>query len=851
MGKRLIVAEKKSVGQEIANILNCREKVDGARKGDNDIVTWARGHLVGLCNPEDIDDKYKEWKSEDLPIFPEPFRLQVSKDGEKQFNIVKAWMLDPEIDSVVCATDAGREGELIFRYIYLLAGCTKPVERLWISSLTYSAIKKGFENLKSSSEYDALYQSARCRSEADWLIGMNGSRAFAIANEKRGLSVGRVTSPTLAILVERELEIRDFKPEKYCELIISYGGWEGRMVNQEREDDPETRSRFSLDQKIKLQSFAVGNHTEARVIFAESIEETFPPLQLYDLTSLQRDANRLYNYSSKYTLDMAQNLYEKKAITYPRTDSRYLSTDINSTLIKRLESLCTGVWEEYARQALQSERDLFGRFILDKGVSDHHAIIPTGEAKEMEKWSKGEQNIYDLIARRFIGMFLSDRVVKKQTIRTHIDSAEFLSSGEKVVSEGWSAVDRSHKSSARELPDLSEGDVVRVKSMRVREDQTKPPAPHTEASLLYAMEHAGKIAGDETEESQETEYGIGTPATRAGIIEKLFEKGMAERKGRALVPTNYGIRLIDILPDYICSPQMTGEWEARLAHISKGEEKPEAFMSDIRDLTSKLVKSGVEKGDQGLRDVNVVGICPLCGKKVREYTDAYYCEKKECGFRRIWKARKGYHPTLSSSTMQELLAKGEAKTDKGVYTIIKTEPYISFERVENPKPEFNALRKLIFDYGLEPVNKVPSGGALWFEGTRSDETLRDFASDCSDIGCPLQFAKDAKALKHKSGWYLEVKPQYIESFQSAFKQENAKKEDNTANTAGDDYILNLVKKYGFEYIDKRDKKGGLWIIAGEEEAKEFVKKCKGLNIIWTFAPNGSRSTKHRPGWYCR
>ena len=851
MGKRLIVAEKKSVGQELAKTLNCREKADGAIIGDNDIVTWARGHLVELCEPEALDEKYKEWKSEDLPIFPDPFRLQVSRDGEKQFNIIKTWMNYPEIDSIVCATDAGREGELIFRYIYQLAGCKKPVERLWISSLTYSAIKKGFENLKSSSEYDNLYQSARCRSEADWLIGMNGSRAFAIANEKRGLSVGRVTSPTLAILVDRELERRNFRPEEYCELVISYDGWEGRMINPDKKDDPEKWSRFAVTQKADLQTFASAQHMKARVVLSDSIEETIPPLQLYDLTSLQRDANRLYNYSSKYTLDMAQNLYEKKAITYPRTDSRYLSADIKSTLNKRLESLCNGVWDVYARQALQSERNLFGRFINDGRVTDHHAIIPTGEAKEMEKWSKGEQHVYDLISRRFIGMFFADRVVSRQTVRTCIDDAEFLSFGEKAVAEGWSAVDHSHRSSVRELPEVSKGDIVRVRSMRVRTDQTRPPAPHTEASLLNAMEHAGKITRDETEETQETEYGIGTPATRADIIEKLLKKGMVERKGRALVPTKYGIRLIDILPDFICSPQMTGEWEARLNHISKGEEAPEAFMNDIRDLTSKLVKSGVEKGDQGLKDANVVGTCPLCGNKVREYTDAYYCENKECSFRRIWKARKGVHPTLSSNMMQELLDKGEATTDKGVYTIIRTEPYISFERAEKREPEFDALRKLISDYGLEPVNKVLSGGALWFEGERGDETMRDFASDCSDIGCSLQFASDARALKHKSGWYLEVKPEHVEAFRNVFDQKTEISKEDSVTPAGGDPVLDLVKESGFEYIDKREKKGGLWIVAGEEEAKQFVKDCKDKGIIWTFAPNGSRSTKHKPGWYCR
>lgn len=850
MGKRLIVAEKPSVGRDIAKVLGCREREDGAIRGEGDIVTWAVGHLVEQCYPEDMDDKYKEWKKEDLPIFPDPFQLKVSQSSEKQFGIIKALMNDPEVDRIVCATDAGREGELIFRYIYQMAGCTKPVDRLWISSLTYSAIKSGFENLKSSSEYDNLYYSAKCRAEADWLVGINGSRAFAVANEKFGLSVGRVTSPTLAILVNRELERQNFKPEEYCELIVSFDGWEGRMINPNRRDDPDKWSRFDLNQRTELERFAAGSHSEATVIFADGAEEAVPPLQLYDLTSLQRDANRLYNYSSKFTLDMAQHLYEKKAITYPRTDSRYLSSDIKSTLNKRLESLCAGDLEEYARQALQSERDLFGRFILNKGVSDHHAIIPTEAVKDIEKWSKGEHNIYDLIARRFIGMFLSDKVVRIQTARTSIDGKEFLSSGEKVLTEGWSSVDFSHSSSVKELPDLTAGDSVCIKNMRVRTDQTKPPAPHTEASLLNAMEHAGKISGDELAESSENEYGIGTPATRAATIEKLIEKQMVSRKGRALIPTKYGIKLIEILPEFLCSPEMTGDWEARLSHISKGEEDPESFMSDIRDMTKELVDYAAGKGNQSLADTDVVGICPLCGQKVREYPESYYCENKECDFRRIWKAKKGFHPTLDGSTMERLLKDGKAKTDKGVFTITKSEPYISFERAEKTEPEFDSLLQLISDYGLEPVNKVLQGGALWFEGALRDEKMEDFASDCSAIGCPLKYSKDAKALKHKSGWYLVVEPQYIEAFKNVFKQQEPVAEEIPINT-GEDPVIDLIKESGFEYIDKRDKKGSLWIIAGKDEAEEFVKKCEAKGITWAFAPNGSRTTKRRPGWYCR
>ena len=450
MGKRLIVAEKPSVGRDIAKVLLCNKHMKGAIAGDKDIVTWAVGHLVSQCYPEEMDDKYKEWRMEDLPIIPEPFQLKVLESGEKQFEIIKSFMNDPEVDTIVCATDAGREGELIFRYIYQMAECNKPVKRLWISSLTYSAIKSGFENLKDSSEYDNLYQSARCRSEADWLIGMNGSRAFSIANDLKGVSIGRVLSPTLSILVQREIERKEFVPEEYCELIATFGNYAGRMINPSRAEDLETWSHFPVEKRHMMEQLVAEKLDRAKVSYVSNEEESIPSLQLYDLTSLQRDANKL-GYTAKKTLEIAQSLYEKrKAITYPRTDSRYLSSDIKSTLEKRLNSLCFGKWESAVGQALTSEKDLFGRFINNKGVSDHHAIIPTGEAKGIESWSKGEHEIFDLIAGRFIGMFLPNKEVLHQTIETAIGDNIFLSHGEKVLKQGWAEADKSRGRSAPE-----------------------------------------------------------------------------------------------------------------------------------------------------------------------------------------------------------------------------------------------------------------------------------------------------------------------------------------------------------------------------------------------------------------
>ena len=757
-------------------------------------------------------------------------------------------MNNPEIDHIVCATDAGREGELIFRYIYQMAGCNKPVDRLWISSLTFRAIKEGFENLKPDSEYDNLYKSARCRSEADWLIGMNGSRAYAIENKMRRLSVGRVLSPTLSILVERELERRNFIPEKYCEVVAKFDGYEGRMLNTIG-TDPEKSTHFPYEQKATLEQFVENHSSTGRVIRVELEEELQPAQQLYDLTSLQRDANRLFGMSSKWTLDTAQRLYERhKAITYPRTDSRYLSTDIKSTLNKRLESLLSGELGSFARQALASEKDLHGRFILNRGVSDHHAIIPTGEAKGIENWTKQEKQIFGLIARRFIGMFFPNRDVIHQKMETAVDGRVFYSFGEDEVEAGWSAVDTSRNSNIQTLPDLSESDIVKVEKIRVRTDQTKPPIPHTEASLLTAMEHAGQIDSEDSSNVYEREFSIGTPATRAATIEKMIEKEMVVRKGRALIPTEYGIKLISILPEILQSPKMTGEWEAKLSRIGNGEYSAGAFMTSIRKLTKEVIDYAVQKGDTGINEVRSVGSCPLCGDQVREYDTAYYCVNKNCGFRRIYKAVKGFHPTLESKTMRELLANKSAVTEKGTYTLIQAPPYISFEYAPKQTPDYRVLCKLIDEYGLNPVHKVAYGGGLWLAGDKRDEMMSDFLMECKEIGCGFEFYADSKALHHKSGWCHRVASGDMAAYAEAFGIEigsviiDPHPEDS-------DKVLKMIQESGFEYADKRANGGSLWIIAGEEEAKALVARCKAEGTSFAFTPKGGRTSKYRPAWY--
>ncbi len=858
MGKRLIVAEKPSVGRDIANVLNCRENGKGCRIGENDVVTWAVGHLVGLCYPDELNEKYSEWNIDDLPIIPEAFNLKVLESGEKQFEIVKTWMNNPEIETIVCATDAGREGELIFRYIYQMAGCTKPVERLWISSLTYSAIKDGFENLKPSSDFDNLYESAKCRSEADWLIGMNGSRAFAIENDIRRLSVGRVMSPTLSILVQRELERRNFIPKEYCEVIASFNGYEGKLVN-DNEQEEEKKTWFSSSDMKKLDDYVDNHSSRGLIASVNEVEEVQSSQLLYDLTSLQRDANRIYGMSSIWTLDTAQSLYERhKAITYPRTDSRYISSDIKSTLDKRLDSFLNGELSEYAKLAKESDKDLFGRYINNKGVSDHHAIIPTGEAKDMDIWSKQEKQIYDLISRRFIGMFLPDRVVNYQTIITEVYGRRFISTGEKEIEPGWGVVDKSKTSNRKPLPDVAEGDNIKVFGMRIRKDKTKPLAPHTEASLLVAMEHAGKMVDVEDGEAVETEYGIGTPATRAATIEKILEKEMAVRKGRTLIPTEYGIKLISILPEVLQSPEMTGDWEHRLALISQGKESTSDFMKDIRELTKEVVSYAINKGDTGIKKSMSVGECPLCGNPVREYDKAYYCKNKECDFRKIYKAVKGSHPTIDSFTMRQLLANGSTDTSKGTFILTNTYPYIGFKYAPRKAVDYSKFRDLINDFGISYVDRIPYGGGFWIAGGKHDELISDFIKESSDIGCDFTFVEDSKALKHKCGWCHKVNSDDMESYESAFNYAAPSVSEYTTKSSVETLeekestskdVIDIIKESGFEYIDKRSKGGSLWIVAGEEEGKTLIDKCEKAGESFAFAPNGGRASKHRPAWY--
>ena len=579
MGKILVIAEKPSVGRDIARVLNCSRKGEGFLYNDSHIVTWAIGHLVGLQEPEEYDQQYKKWSMETLPIVPPKMQLKVLSKTRKQFSVLKKLMNDKSVSSLICATDSGREGELIFRYIYSKAGCRKPFQRLWISSMTDEAIREGFSRLRPGSDYDFLFQSARCRSEADWLVGINGSRAFSVMYNTL-LSIGRVQTPTLAMLVSRQKEIEEFVPRDYWELHCDFGGWQGIWY---REKVSETRI-LKKEEGEALLSKVRGKQGRIQSVVTERKRQLFP--QLYDLTELQRDANRRYGFSAQRTLKTAQQLYEnRKLITYPRTDSRYLSEDLVSTLPGLIKNLDEAPYSEFVQPLLSLSRLPVSKRLVDNSrVSDHHAIIPT-KTKRKPGMTGDEEKIYDLIVRRFLAAFHPPYDYEETQVHTEIEGEMFYSRGISVINPGWKNLYKGLKEEKKTredppLPVLNEGQTVTAAEARLLAKKTRPPQPYNEASLLSAMEHAGRFVEDEELKEQLKQGGLGTPATRAAIIERLLG-GICVRRGKALLPTEKGIRLIEVVPDELKSPETTGKWEKALERIAKGAMDPERFMGSI------------------------------------------------------------------------------------------------------------------------------------------------------------------------------------------------------------------------------------------------------------------------------
>ncbi len=675
MGKTLVLAEKPSVGRDIAKVLNCKGSSDGYMQGSNYIVTWCVGHLVQLCEPDEYDLKYKKWSFDTLPIIPDKFMLKPNSNTLKQYNIVKELMNSSDIEKIICATDAGREGELIFRYTYNLSGCEKPFDRLWISSMTDSAIKSGFDKLKSGNEYDNLYYSAKCRSESDWLVGINASRAFSI-KYNANLSIGRVQTPTLAIIVNRQIERINFKPQDYWEVKAIYDNFSGIWFD-------EATKETKIYDKSKAQGIADKIKGKTGVI--KDIKNDLkkdPAPQLFDLTELQRASNRKFGFPALKTLDIVQGLYEKKLVTYPRTDSKYLTQDIIPTLKDRINAIKDQSLKdviEYINK--KPDLDLGKRYVDDTKVSDHHAIIPTEQGANLNSLSPEEKKVYDVIVRRFLAVFLSTYEYTITSIISSVEDELFLSKGKTIQKLGWMGLYKDDKKSDEEeengeqtLPPSNVGDNVKVKNVKLDGKQTKAPPLYTEATLLSAMEHAGRFIDDEELKEQLKEGGLGTPATRAAIIERLIKVAYVVREKKNLVPTEKGINLISILPNEIKSPELTGKWEKALSLMAKGQYSTEKFMDSIINYSKFLIEEASNVKSVEFQRENkskyTIGKCPVCGAPVIETSKGWSCSKwKESGCKfSLWKEDKGlgYFGKKLTQTMVKELLKNSRTHAKGL-----------------------------------------------------------------------------------------------------------------------------------------------------------------------------------------
>ena len=687
MGKILVIAEKPSVARDIAKVLKASQKGDNCLIGEKYVVSWAVGHLVTLAEPEDYDEKYKKWNFSTLPILPEEMKLKAIQQTRSQLKVLHKWMNSAEIDSLICATDSGREGELIFRYIYEITKCKKPFERLWISSMTEEAIKEGFATLKDGREYDLLYTSAKCRSEADWLVGMNATRAYTLRYNAL-LSIGRVQTPTLALIVNKQKEIDAFVAEDYFEVQADFGGYTGMWI------DKEEHTRIEKEEAAKAIVQKV-SEKQATITKVEKEEKKMPPPLLYDLTELQRDCNKKFGFSAKKTLDIAQNLYEKrKMITYPRTDSRYLSDDMKGKVhntLRRLNEL-----PEYApyTQPLSGNITFTKRIIDNSKVTDHHAIIPTDGKLRVDSLTEEEKKVFSLVAARFLAVFYPYYRYETTKVYAEAEQETFLSKGTVVLEEGWQAVEKALVPAAaakkkkkdeeeQKLPVLTEGEQRKIEKAVVQKKKTKAPTPYTESSLLSAMENAGRFVEDEALKEQMKDSGLGTPATRAAIIERLLTVGYIVRKGKNLIPTEKGMKLIEVVPIEMSSPQTTGKWEKGLSSISKGNMTEKKFMASIRRYVQFLIQDAAsgrradvvfpEEQIRGKkRKTNAFGKCPACGRDILENTKSFYCAgwKHGCKFS-LWKdSLTPYGLTLDGGMVKLLLKNG--KTERMAVSLPQT-----------------------------------------------------------------------------------------------------------------------------------------------------------------------------------
>lgn len=652
MTKRLVIAEKPSVGMSIAAVLGVKDRKDGYIEGRDYIVSWGFGHLAELANADTYDEKYAKWRYDDLPIIPANWKYKIPRDKYSQFETLKKLMNRADVSDVINACDAGREGELIFRNIYKMTGCKKPICRLWISSMEDSATRQGFRELKDGKEYDNLFAAARCREWADWLVGINATRLFSVLYH-RTLNVGRVVSPTLALLVQREAEIEAFKPEPFYTAELDFGAF--IAVSEKFKEKSEAEAVIPKDNEPVM------------VKSVTSKEKTEKAPALYDLTTLQRDANRQLGYTAQQTLDYVQSLYEKKLCTYPRTDSRYLTDDMADG-VNDIVICSAGICDESAPSVVLPKQ-----ICNSKKVSDHHAIIPTLVAGETDIGTLpiGEREIIKLIAKQMLRSVSESYRFRETVAVLSCGDNIFTTKGKVVENIGWKAYSEKEQTD-KVLPELADGDELKVASSEIKEGTTKPPSHFTEDSLLSAMETAGaKEMPDDAERK-----GLGTPATRAGIIEKLIATGFVERrkakKSVNLVPANTGISLITVLPEQLQSPLLTAEWEHKLKMVEHGELDADAFMAEISLMVNELVKTySVIKGAEVLfpsgRDV--VGKCPRCGGDVTESKKGFFCETNDCHFG-LWRDNKfltAKKITLSKKMAAALLKDGEIPV-KGIFS---------------------------------------------------------------------------------------------------------------------------------------------------------------------------------------
>lgn len=643
MAKSLVLAEKPSVARDIANVLKCNKKGNGYLEGDQYIVTWALGHLVTLADPESYDVKYKTWNLEDLPMLPDRLKLTVIKQSGKQFNAVKSQLLRNDVSDIIIATDAGREGELVARWIIEKAKVKKPIKRLWISSVTDKAIKDGFKNLKPGKAYENLYASAVARSEADWYIGLNATRALTTRFNAQ-LNCGRVQTPTVAIIAQREEEIKNFKPQTYYGIDAQTDDL--KLTWQDQNGNTRSFDKDKIDAIVKK----LGRQNAVVTDIERKAKKTFAP-GLYDLTELQRDANKIFGYSAKETLNIMQKLYEQhKVLTYPRTDSRFLSSDIVATLPERLKACGIGEYRQLANKVLTKPIKANKSFVDDSKVSDHHAIIPTEGYVNFSAFTDKERKIYDLVVKRFLAVLFPAFEYEQLTLRAKIGDEAFVAQGKTILSSGWKEVyenrfdDEDASSDLKEqiLPRIEKGQTLTIKLIAQTSGQTKPPARFNEATLLSAMENPAKYMGTQNKqlaETLKTTGGLGTVATRADIIDKLFNSFLIEKRGgKEIYITSKGRQLLDLVPEELKSPALTAEWEMKLEQIANGKLQKEVFISEMKNYTKDIV-SEIKGSDKKYKHDNIsTKSCPDCGKPMLEVNGKkgkmLVCQDRDCGHRK-------------------------------------------------------------------------------------------------------------------------------------------------------------------------------------------------------------------------